>query len=326
MKATIHRRVERLEFLIKQKRLEEEKRPQLVLLTPEFERAVQKVREKEALEAAQKEAQRLAKLTPEEAAAEEEAKRVEAKARLERIKEFRKEERAERKFEKYLDRILVKPWRDEKGEDESNYVYPLYWAKPYSFAFYAAAREEIVEYAKLEQIHDAAQIEFLFGACKMAAARRICREVVEARVPPSERRYFFDPRSYMRVDWKHGRKRRVVMLRILVNPRGGLRKECIALARKLDARGDQNHNGMVFELTTGRVNGFEEIHCAQAGGVEMVAYHGPRSEEEWWAAVHATSDRPISGQDPTRPYPPFTEETKRLIAKKQKHPRLKQRS
>jgi hypothetical protein len=319
MKAAIRRRVERLEFLIKQKRLEKENPPQLVLLTPEFERAVQKVREKEALEAAQKEAQRRAKLTPEEKAAEEQAARAEAVARSEREKRFLKGVRAEDKFNRYLDRILVKPWPDGQEHPPTDlYYYSLYTAKPYSFAYFEAAREEIAEYAKLHNINDPTKIEFLFDACKYAAAERIGREVVEARVPPKERRYFFDPRSYRRFTWKFRGGIPLAMLRILVNPRGRLRRECVALARKLDERRDLVYHGMAFNLATNRVYMFDENHRKAPGALEMVTYQGPRSEEEWWAAVHAISDRPISGQDPTRSYAAFTEKTKLLLAKKQK--------
>ena len=152
-------------------------------------------------------AERLASITPEEA----------------------KAARAERKiwkgFENYLNKLLVAPRLDRrpprrlKGKtaeerwailfksqifNRAGYrqgAFPIFDAKPYSFAFAAAAREEIAENLKREYPDNPAAAEAL-KECEFWVMKRICFEVVDGRVPVSRRRYFFDPRKVNRFNWK----------------------------------------------------------------------------------------------------------------------------
>jgi hypothetical protein len=278
---------------------------------------------KETEEEARRREEKLANRTPEEVEAERQKEKAARKAR-----------RLERKFERYLDPLLVKPWFARKPYFRSkgktneelrlhriqqdvppNYSDP--YTKPYSFAFDIAARQEIATFITLAYPEDPFFSNWHFDTCRWVAIRRICYEVIEARVPAAKRRYFFDPRTFRRFEWKReNHVLQLLSLNILIDPRGELREECIALAMKLDARGDAEHSFMVFNLSTNRLYGLRDTNRIHPENFEMVPYTGPTSEDEWWAAVHATSDRPISGLDPTRRYPPVTEDRTLLTAKK----------
>jgi hypothetical protein len=345
MKAAILKRLDLLEKelpRLKQKRADDEaaRLERIRSMTAPYDA----VRDRLRREAEQARADAIARRTPEQAAMAAKRELAEQKAREARQRERPEREKLSRKFKKYLETILAKPrfprkpyvrWKGMSHEElrYRRILGDLPWRelrefqktvlyKPYRFAFEQAAREEIGLFLEQEYSDDPTLTDLRFDECRRAAIERICFEVVEARVPPSERRYFFHPHHYAVLPLVESKPTILTHL-IAVNPQGELRRECVALARKLDARGDQKHRGMLFDLSTNRVYGCGET--VSSGNGEQQPYSGPRSEVEWWAAVHAVGDRPISGEEPTRPYPAVTDETKRLAAKKQKDRRRKKR-